>query len=43
MMQLFVEGFVHGAATAARAYFAPAVALWRLLMTTTDELAGRKR
>lgn len=36
----FVQGFLKGARETPRAYFAPAVALWRLLVSTTNSLIG---
>jgi hypothetical protein len=41
-MRKFIEGFVSGASAAMRGYFAPAVAIWKLLLTTTTELVDRK-
>lgn len=37
-MRDFFEGFIKGLKTTPRAFFAPAVALWRLLLETTDDL-----
>ena len=37
-MKEFWEGFVSGAMETPRAFFAPAVALWRVLLETTDQL-----
>lgn len=37
-MKYFIQGFLMGAKETPRAYFAPAVALWRVLLTTTDTL-----
>lgn len=39
-MTAFLEGFIKGARETPRAYFAPAIALWRLLVTTTNSLIG---
>lgn len=39
-MTAFFEGFIKGARETPRAYFAPAVALWRLLVSTTNALIG---
>lgn len=36
----FLEGFIKGARETPRAYFAPAVALWRMLVSTTNSLIG---
>lgn len=41
-MREFIQGFVHGARETPRAFFAPAVALWRLLLTTTESLVRRR-
>lgn len=41
-MKAFIEGFIAGARATPRAYFAPAVALWRLLVSTTDSLLERR-
>ena len=37
-MKEFWEGFVSGAKETPRAFFAPAVAIWRLLLETTEDL-----
>jgi hypothetical protein len=37
-MNDFLIGFLHGARETPRAYFAPFVALWRLLASTTESL-----
>ena len=34
----FRDGFINGVKVTPRAFFAPAVALWRLLQETTDDL-----
>lgn len=39
-MTEFLEGFIKGARETPRAYFAPAIALWRLLVSTTNSLTG---
>lgn len=39
-MTQFFEGFIKGARETPRAYFAPAIALWRLLLSTTESLIG---
>lgn len=39
-MKEFWEGFVSGAKETPRAFFAPAVAVWRLLLETTEDLTG---
>lgn len=44
-MNDFVQGFVKGAKETPRGFFAPAVAVWRLLVGVTDSLvkkAGNK-
>jgi hypothetical protein len=40
-MSEFVAGFLKGARKAFRAYFAPLVAVWRILVATTKALLGR--
>jgi len=37
----FWKGFLKGAKETPKAYFAPAVAIWRLLRDTTDSLIHR--
>jgi hypothetical protein len=39
-MNEFLAGFIEGAKETPRAYFAPVVALWRLLVSTTESLLG---
>jgi len=34
----FLAGFIEGAKETPRAYFAPIIALWRLLASTTESL-----
>ena len=34
----FKQGFIKGAKETPRAFFSPAIAIWRLLMTTTESL-----
>jgi len=34
----FVQGFIKGAKETPRLFFAPAVAIWRLLLNTTESL-----
>ena len=41
-MSDFVQGFIKGAKETPRGFFAPAVALWRLLVGVTDSLVGEK-
>ncbi len=43
MMNDFVQGFMKGAKETPRAFFAPAIALWRLLLNTTESLINRKK
>ena len=42
-MKDFLEGFFSGAKETPRAFFAPAVAVWRLLLETTEQLTGAVR
>jgi hypothetical protein len=42
-MRAFLDGFMKGARETPRGYFAPAVAIWRLLVTTTDSLLAEKQ
>lgn len=37
-MNAFMQGFIKGARETPRAYFAPLIALWRLLVTTSESL-----
>jgi hypothetical protein len=37
-MKDFLGGFIKGVKETPRAFFAPAVAVWRLLVSTTDSL-----
>lgn len=37
-MNDFIRGFMKGAMETPHAFFAPAIAIWRLLLTTTDSL-----
>jgi hypothetical protein len=34
----FVQGFIKGAKETPRGFFAPAVAIWRILLNTTESL-----
>lgn len=36
----FWQGFQRGVRVNRKAYFAPLIAVWRLLLTTTDALTG---
>jgi hypothetical protein len=38
----FLEGFIKGCKETPRAYFAPAVAIWRLFHDTTESLLNVK-
>ena len=42
-MNDFVKGFIKGAQETPRGFFAPAVAVWRLLVGVTDSLLKQKR
>lgn len=42
-MNDFLAGMIEGAKETPRAYFAPIVALWRLLTSTTQSLLGSSR
>ena len=37
-MLAFIKGFIRGAKATPKGYFAPAVAIWRLLLDTTESL-----
>jgi len=37
-MKDFLDGFIKGAKETPRAFFAPAIAVWRLLVSTTNSL-----
>ncbi|WP_310491544.1 hypothetical protein [Dechloromonas sp.] len=37
-MNEFVQGFIKGAKETPKGYFAPAIALWRLLIEVTESL-----
>jgi hypothetical protein len=41
-MKEFVEGFMKGAKETPKGFFAPAVALWLLLLNTTESLTSSK-
>jgi hypothetical protein len=41
-MNDFFEGFIKGAKETPRGFFAPVVALWRLLVTVTESLLTPK-
>lgn len=42
MMRDFVQGFIKGAQETPHGFFAPAVAIWRLLWDTTESLINPK-
>jgi len=42
-MNEFLQGFIKGAKETPRAYFAPVVAIWRLLNNTTESLLKEKK
>lgn len=39
-MNAFLDGLIKGAKETPRAFFAPAIAVWRLLVSTTDSLTS---
>ena len=39
-MKEFIEGFMKGAKETPKGFFAPAVALWSLLLNTTESLTS---
>lgn len=41
-IQSFIEGFIKGAKETPRLFFAPAIAVWRLLYDTTESLVTRR-
>ena len=40
-MNDFVQGFIKGARETPRGFFAPAIAIWRLLIGVTDSLVKK--
>jgi len=42
-MNDFLEGFLKGAKETPRAFFAPAIAVWRLLVSVTESLLAPTR
>ena len=40
-MNEFVRGFLKGAKETPKGFFAPAIAIWRLLVNVTDSLIAR--
>lgn len=41
-MNDFIQGFIKGAKETPKGYFAPAIALWRLLVGVTESLTNDK-
>lgn len=41
MIKDFIKGFLYGARATPAAYFAPAVAIWRLLLNSTESVIAR--
>lgn len=41
-MRNFINGFMKGAKETPRAFFAPAIAVWRLLLNTTESLVQQR-
>ena len=41
-MNDFLQGFVKGAKETPRGFFAPAIAIWRLLVSVTESLTKEK-
>ncbi len=41
-MSEFVQGFIQGVAETRRGFFAPAIAVWRLLVVATESLTNTK-
>lgn len=41
-MNDFMQGFIKGAKETPRGFFAPAIAIWRLLVGVSDSLAKQK-
>lgn len=41
-MSEFVRGFIQGVRETPKGFFAPAVAIWRVLITTTESLTRAK-
>jgi hypothetical protein len=42
MIASFIQGFLKGAKETPRMFFAPAIAIWRLLLDTTESLVSKK-
>lgn len=43
MLNAFMQGFVKGAKETPLMFFAPAIAIWRLLLDTTDSLVSHDK
>jgi hypothetical protein len=41
-MNDFIEGFIKGVKETPKAYFAPAIAIWRLLLGVSESLTNSK-
>lgn len=41
-MNSFLKGFIKGAKETPKGFFAPAIAIWRLLVGTTESLTNKK-
>ena len=41
-MREFLRGFIQGARETPKGYFAPAIAVWRLLLNATESLTSKK-
>jgi len=41
-MRDFADGFIQGAMETPRAFFTPAIAVWRLLLHTTESLVQQR-
>lgn len=42
-MREFLRGFIQGARETPKGYFAPAIAVWRLLLDTTESLMPQRK
>ena len=42
-MNDFTQGFIKGAKETPRMFFAPAIAIWRLLVSVTDSLVKQEK
>jgi hypothetical protein len=43
MLKAFMQGFTQGAKETPRGFFAPAIAIWRLLLDTTESLCSKRK